>query len=61
MVSTGTYAALNGKIFCKPHLKKLFKLKGNYDEGFGQPQRKHDPKWCQSTTTSPPLSPSPSL
>lgn len=45
-VSTGSYAALNGMIYCKPHFKKLFKLKGNYDEGFGTVQRKHDPKWC---------------
>ena len=27
------YAALNGKIYCKPHFKQLFKLKGNYSEG----------------------------
>lgn len=26
--SLGNYAALEGKIYCKPHLKQLFKLKG---------------------------------
>eukprot|EP00040_Diaphanoeca_grandis_P015968 m.82104 g.82104 ORF g.82104 m.82104 type:complete len:492 (-) comp25486_c1_seq1:169-1644(-) len=45
-VGLGSYAALNGKIFCKPHFKQLFKLKGNYDEGFGAEQ--HKMKW-QST------------
>lgn len=41
-VGLGSYAALQGKIYCKPHLKQLFKLKGNYDEGFGRAQRKTD-------------------
>uniref|UniRef100_T2M489 LIM domain and actin-binding protein 1 n=1 Tax=Hydra vulgaris TaxID=6087 RepID=T2M489_HYDVU len=41
-VGLGNYAALEGKIYCKPHLKQLFKLKGNYDEGFGREQRKSD-------------------
>ncbi len=31
--SLGGFAALKGEIFCKPHFKQLFKLKGNYDEG----------------------------
>ncbi len=34
-VSLGGFAALEGKIFCKPHFKQLFALKGNYSEGFG--------------------------
>ena len=33
MCSLGGFAALKGEIFCKPHFKQLFKLKGNYDEG----------------------------
>lgn len=41
-VGLGNYAALQGDIYCKPHLKQLFKLKGNYDEGFGREQRKTD-------------------
>jgi hypothetical protein len=45
-LSVGGYAALQGKIFCKPHFKQLFKLKGNYDEGFGKEQ--HKKKWLQS-------------
>ena len=39
--SAGNYASLHGKVYCKPHFKQLFSLKGNYDEGFGQTQRKH--------------------
>ena len=31
-LSLGTYAALSGKFYCKPHFKQLFRLKGNYDE-----------------------------
>lgn len=42
-VGLGGYAALQGKIYCKPHFKQLFKLKGNYDEGFGKQQ--HKTKW----------------
>jgi len=41
-LSLGTYAALAGKFYCKPHFKQLFKLKGNYDEGFGRQTRKSD-------------------
>lgn len=43
--STGTYAALQGKIYCKVHFKQLFKIKGNYDEGFGREQ--HKAKWIK--------------
>lgn len=38
----GNFAALQGKLFCKPHFKQLFKLKGNYDEGFGRQQHKRN-------------------
>eukprot|EP00039_Didymoeca_costata_P026038 m.14769 g.14769 ORF g.14769 m.14769 type:complete len:230 (-) comp5200_c0_seq1:1681-2370(-) len=41
-IGLGNYAAVEGKMFCKPHFKQLFKLKGNYDEGFGTSQRKKD-------------------
>jgi hypothetical protein len=41
--SAGSYASLEGQIFCKPHFKQLFRLKGNYDEGFGRQQ--HKAKW----------------
>lgn len=41
-LSLGSYAAVNGVVYCKPHFKQLFSLKGNYDEGFGTMQRKHD-------------------
>jgi hypothetical protein len=36
----GTFAALEGIYYCKPHMKQLFKEKGNYDEGFGRAQYK---------------------
>lgn len=32
-LSAGNYAGMAGKVYCKPHFKQLFKLKGNYDEG----------------------------
>jgi len=32
----GNYASLEGKVYCKPHFTQLFRLKGNYDEGFGR-------------------------
>lgn len=45
-VSLGGYAALQGKIYCKPHFKQLFKSKGNYNEGFGSEQ--HKMKWLRN-------------
>ncbi|XP_037666014.1 LIM domain-containing protein 2 [Choloepus didactylus] len=39
-LSLGTYAALHGEFYCKPHFQQLFKSKGNYDEGFGRKQHK---------------------
>ena len=39
----GNYASLDGYIYCKPHFKQLFKLKGNYNQGFGTEQ--HKQKW----------------
>jgi hypothetical protein len=44
VVKMGTYASLEGKIYCKAHFKQLFKLKGNYNEGFGSAQ--HKMKWA---------------
>lgn len=49
--STGTYAALQGKIYCKVHFKQLFKIKGNYDEGFGREQ--HKTKWIKKEDENP--------
>ena len=43
--SAGTYASLEGVIYCKTHFKQLFKAKGNYDEGFGREQ--HKKKWMK--------------
>ena len=39
-LSAGNSASLHGTIYCKAHFKQLFKLKGNYDEGFGGTQHK---------------------
>ncbi|KAI1230411.1 LIM domain-containing protein 2, partial [Lamprotornis superbus] len=39
-LSLGSYAALHGEFYCKPHFQQLFKSKGNYDEGFGRKQHK---------------------
>ncbi|XP_065913067.1 myosin-11-like isoform X2 [Dysidea avara] len=44
-LSVGTYAALEGIIYCKPHFKQMFQEKGNYDEGFGREQ--HKAKWTK--------------
>jgi hypothetical protein len=49
-ITPSTYASLQGKFYCKPHLKQLFQLKGNYDEGFGRDQRKSD--WNKKDTGS---------
>lgn len=50
-LSAGNYASLQGKFYCKPHLKQLFQLKGNYDEGFGREQRKAD--WDKKGAPAP--------
>lgn len=53
-VSVGKYAALKGKLYCKPCFKKLFKLNGNYSNGFGEEQ--HKMKWIKGEmggTSSP--------
>ncbi|KAJ3053943.1 LIM domain-containing protein 2 [Rhizophlyctis rosea] len=31
----GNLASMGGEYYCKPHFKQLFKVKGNYSEGFG--------------------------
>jgi len=60
----GNYASLQGKYYCKTHFKQLFKLKGNYDQGFGREQPKM--KWQKdglgfgtgrSRSSSAPVSP----
>jgi hypothetical protein len=45
VLSLGTYASLEGKLYCKPHFKQLFKLKGNYNEGFGK--KKITTQWLE--------------
>ncbi|XP_007905523.1 LIM domain-containing protein 2 [Callorhinchus milii] len=49
-LSLGSYAALHGEFYCKPHFQQLFKSKGNYDEGFGRKQ--HKELWQQKETKS---------
>ncbi|KAJ3145333.1 LIM domain and actin-binding protein 1 [Geranomyces variabilis] len=41
----GNLAAMNGVYYCKPHFKQLFKLKGNYAEGFGLED--HKKQWLE--------------
>ena len=48
MLSLGSYAAMQGVFYCKPHFKQLFKSKGNYDEGFGKEQ--HKKKWVAGSS-----------
>eukprot|EP00045_Choanoeca_perplexa_P014084 m.163695 g.163695 ORF g.163695 m.163695 type:complete len:536 (-) comp16559_c0_seq1:1913-3520(-) len=36
-LSAGSYAAMNGVVYCKPHFKQLFKTKGNYNFGSDAP------------------------
>lgn len=47
-VKAGNYAALRGKIYCKPCFMTLFKRNGNYDNGFGEEQ--HKMKWIRGET-----------
>lgn len=42
----GNLASLNGSYYCKPHFKQLFKLKGNYAEGFGLED--HKKNWLEA-------------
>ncbi|KAJ8253799.1 hypothetical protein COCON_G00204110 [Conger conger] len=54
-LSLGSFAALQGEFYCKPHFQQLFKSKGNYDEGFGR--RQHKELWAnkesENITKSP--------
>lgn len=36
LLSLGNLTQLNGAYYCKPHYQQLFKLRGNYVEGFAQ-------------------------
>jgi len=49
----GNFAAMGGEFYCKPHFKQLFKLKGNYDEGFGK--TKHSMRWVRPADGSSPI------
>jgi len=42
ILKLGSYAALNGSYYCKPHFKQLFASKGNYNEGFGKEKLTHE-------------------
>ncbi|KAM3844121.1 LIM domain and actin-binding protein 1 isoform 4-T6 [Vipera latastei] len=46
-LTLGTYASLQGHVYCKPHFNQLFKSKGNYDEGFGL--KPHKEPWASKT------------
>eukprot|EP00163_Fabomonas_tropica_P015594 TRINITY_DN2840_c0_g1_i8.p1 TRINITY_DN2840_c0_g1~~TRINITY_DN2840_c0_g1_i8.p1 ORF type:complete len:217 (+),score=66.79 TRINITY_DN2840_c0_g1_i8:393-1043(+) len=40
VLKLGNFAALNGKLYCKPHFKQLFKVEGKYDAIKTSEQRK---------------------
>ncbi|GAM18812.1 hypothetical protein SAMD00019534_019870 [Acytostelium subglobosum LB1] len=42
ILNLGTLAQLDGVLYCKPHFKQLFALKGNLDEGFGRTKRQEN-------------------
>jgi len=42
ILKLGSYAALDGNYYCKPHFKQLFAAKGNYNEGFGKEKLTHE-------------------
>jgi len=46
VLKLGSYASMDGEVFCKVCFKKNFFTKGNYSEGFGKlkPQEQHDMK-----------------
>eukprot|EP00040_Diaphanoeca_grandis_P014540 m.73840 g.73840 ORF g.73840 m.73840 type:complete len:987 (+) comp24598_c0_seq2:43-3003(+) len=50
-LSLGNYAAMGGKIYCRPCFMRMFKEKGNYDEGFGTEQ--HKMKWLKGDSNGP--------
>jgi len=51
VLTLSNYAAMDGTLYCKPHLKQLFAAKGNYDEGFGK--EKATSKWEPQVSTTP--------
>jgi len=51
VLTLGSYAAMNGITYCKPHFKQLFATKGNYDEGFGK--EKHTTRWEPQASSAP--------
>jgi hypothetical protein len=53
----GNLAAMNGQYYCKPHFKELFRLKGNYSEGFGaeDPKKNWQPKTEESHHQTAPV------
>eukprot|EP01119_Soliformovum_irregulare_P017587 TRINITY_DN524_c0_g1_i1.p1 TRINITY_DN524_c0_g1~~TRINITY_DN524_c0_g1_i1.p1 ORF type:complete len:433 (-),score=127.61 TRINITY_DN524_c0_g1_i1:224-1522(-) len=55
VLKLGSYASMEGEVFCKPCFKKLFFSKGNYSEGFGKlkPQQQHDLKMGRSDAPEP--------
>jgi len=51
ILSLGNFAAMNGKLYCKPHFLELFKSGGgNYEEGFGM--EKHSKQWQTTEQTT---------
>jgi late competence protein required for DNA uptake (superfamily II DNA/RNA helicase) len=59
VLKLGSFAAMEGKFYCKVCFKKLFFSKGNYSEGFGKltPQQEHDVKTGKVDNIAPPTLP----
>jgi len=51
IIKLGSFAALEGKYYCKPHFKQLFARNGNYNQGFGT--LKHSDKWLHKQEPAP--------
>jgi len=51
VLKLGSFASMEGEVFCKPCFKKMFFTKGNYSDGFGKlkPQEQHDLKTGRTT------------
>ncbi len=41
-LTVSNFSCVDGVLYCRAHHQQLFKLKGNYNEGFGSTQRKNE-------------------
>jgi len=57
VLKLGSFASMEGEVFCKPCFKKNFFTKGNYSAGFGKltPQEQHDQATGKEATERKPV------